>query len=114
MSGRWRIKLACWIAGDPMRFAEAQAADLITAVRKVALEEAAKLCDDRAKFYETHPEAAEKDPLEYQGAYAMGAHMCAETIRERKEGSPEFGKWLKGNLPLADNQAAPRVGKGAG
>jgi hypothetical protein len=113
MSGRWRIKLACWIAGDPMRLAEVQAADLIKGTRKASLKEAAEICEERANFYQTHPEAASKDPLEYQGAYSMGAQKCAQLIRESIESSPDFDLWLRENLPHAI-QTTPKAGKGAG
>lgn len=85
---RWRIKLAVWIAGDPQRFAEVQAANIIVQVRKVALEEAAKLCERVAwnDIYES-PE------------FRAGALSCAEAIRTKQDGTPVFEMYLKEKLP---------------
>jgi hypothetical protein len=86
----WRIRLAFWIAG-PREIAEAASLEIISESRKLALEEAALICDD-AHAYLIHNgvEGRVKDALEYAAASiryrAAHKELFKQTLKERVGG----------------------------
>jgi hypothetical protein len=82
----WRIRLAFWIAG-PREIAEAASLEIVSESRRLALEEAALICDDaHAHLIHNDVEGRIKDALEY----------AAASIRYRAAYKELFKQTLKG------------------